>query len=179
MAQTTVITITHGTESLRTIQDMLKRPASKPKDEAITVSNFFRAAVAGNRSCKFDVQVSGGSSVAATGTVTLAAMVAADTVTVASVVFTCVASGATGNQFNLGGTDTITATNLAAAINASASLSQVAMATSTGPVVTVTAALKGKIGNSLGLAISLHGSVSGALLTGGVNTTANVYRLGV
>jgi hypothetical protein len=46
-----------------------------------------------------------------------ASIVAGDTVTVGSSVFTAVASGAGANQFNIGGTAVITATNLVAAIN--------------------------------------------------------------
>jgi hypothetical protein len=44
---------------------------------------------------------------------------AGNTVTVCGVVFTCVASGATGNQFNVGAALTNSLTNLVAAINAS------------------------------------------------------------
>lgn len=47
-------------------------------------------------------------------------VVAGDVVTINGLAFLCVASGATGRQFNVGATDTDTATNLVAAINASA-----------------------------------------------------------
>jgi phage tail sheath gpL-like len=107
----------------------------------------------------------------ASGTVTLSSLVATDTVTVNGVVFTAVASGATGNQFNVGGSDTITATNLAVAINASvtAKVVNVVTASASGPVVTVTAVQPGLQGNMNTLAISAHGSVSGAFLTGGTD----------
>lgn len=105
------------------------------------------------------------------GTITLSSMVATDTVTVNGVVFTCVASGATGNQFNVGGSDTITATNLAKAINASvtAKIINVVTASSALAVVTVTAVQPGLQGNMNTLAISAHGSVSGAFTTGGTD----------
>lgn len=51
--------------------------------------------------------------------VTLAGVIANDTVVINGRTFTCVASGATGNQFNVGGTDIVTATNLAASVIAS------------------------------------------------------------
>lgn len=109
------------------------------------------------------------SAVAATGTVTLASSISGDTVTINGVVFTEVASGATNNQFNHGATDTITAANLASAINISttANVNRVVSATSAAAIVTITSKVPGNIGNLGTLAISAHGSVSGATLTGG------------
>jgi phage tail sheath gpL-like len=107
----------------------------------------------------------------ASGTFTLASMVATNTVTINGVVFTCVASGATGNQFNVGGTDALTATALAAAINASvtALVVNVVTAAAVGAVVTVTAVDPGLVGNSITIANSANGTASGARLTGGTN----------
>lgn len=51
-------------------------------------------------------------------TINLAGVVANDVVKVLGITYTCVAAGAVAQQFNVGGTDAITATNLAAAINA-------------------------------------------------------------
>lgn len=68
-------------------------------------------------------------------TITLTSVVATDAVTVGETKFTAVASGATGDQFNVGVDDTETAVNLAAKINALAGVT----ATSDGAVVTVTA----------------------------------------
>jgi hypothetical protein len=67
--------------------------------------------------------------------VKFASVVATNAITINGVVFLCVASGATGNQFNVGGTDTISATNLAAVINASvtAGIAGMVTATSIGP----------------------------------------------
>ena len=67
--------------------------------------------------------------------ITLTSVVATDAVTVGETTFTCVASGATGDQFDVGIDDTATAVNLAAKINALAGVT----ATSDGDVVTVTA----------------------------------------
>lgn len=96
----------------------------------------------------------------AAGTVTLASMVATDTITVNGVVFTCETSGATGNQFNVGGTDTITAANAAVAINASvtAKVAGYVTASSVGVVLTVTAVQPGLSGNMFTLAVSAHGT---------------------
>lgn len=111
--------------------------------------------------------------VSATGTVTLSASANADTVTINGVVFTEVASAPTNNQFVHGGTDTITAANLAAAINSSttATIANNISATSAAAVVTVLSREMGTLGNLQTLAISAHGSVSGANLTGGTDGT--------
>lgn len=68
-------------------------------------------------------------------TITLTSVVATDAVVVNGTTFTAVASGATGDQFNVGVDDAATATNLAAKIHALAGVS----ATSDAAVVTVTA----------------------------------------
>jgi hypothetical protein len=103
------------------------------------------------------------------GTITLAAMVAGDTITINGVVFTAETSGATGNQFNVGASDTITAANAAKAINASvtANVLGVVFATSASNVVTITAVQPGLQGNMNTLAISAHGAVASASTTAG------------
>jgi hypothetical protein len=115
----------------------------------------------------------------ASGTITLASMVATDTVTINGVVFTAVASGATGNQFNVGVSDTATAANLAAAINASvtANVVHVVFAASTLNVVTVTAVQPGLQGNMNTLAISSHGYVSNTSATPSPLLTAATYAV--
>lgn len=112
--------------------------------------------------------------VQASGTVTLSSSVSTDTVTINGTVFTEVASGATNNQFNHGASDTITAANLAAAINASTTpnIQNNVSATSALAVVTVLSKAQGTIGNFQTLAISAHGSVSAGTLAGGTDGTA-------
>lgn len=111
---------------------------------------------------------------AASGTVTCATVIATNTVTIGGVTFTAVTGAAGANQFDRsGGTDTLVAAALAAAINASvtAGVAGCVTATSSGAVVTITAAQPGKIGNAITLASS--GStvaVSGARLANGAET---------
>lgn len=142
------------------------------------LKNEFEGLEQGTRTAYVTVSTGG---TQASGTITLSSMVATDTVTINGVVFTAIASGATGNQFNVGGTDTITATNLAATINASTSAKIVnqVLASSATNVVTVTALVSSSIGNLYTLAISAHGSVSGAVLTGGVDGTTASGNFGV
>ena len=51
------------------------------------------------------------------GTITLSSVIAGNSVTINGVILTCVSSGASGQQFNVGASDTITAANLAACID--------------------------------------------------------------
>ena len=71
--------------------------------------------------------------------ITLTSVIPTDEVVVGTTTFTAVASGATGNQFNVGIDDTATAVNLAAKIDALANIT----ATSDAAVVTVTSTVPG------------------------------------
>lgn len=180
----TLVTITHGSEAFQTAKDLLLKPSSKPRQAMVWFSRFFDAVSIGNRSAKVTAQVTTGDQVAATGTITFSAFAAADTFTIGTQTFTCEASGASGNnQFNVGGTDTLSAAAAVTVINAHPSLSGVVTATSSGAVITVTAAVSGLIGNQIGLAISAHGSVSASKMAGGANPTTSsaisTFRAGV
>lgn len=130
--------------------------------------DFFKRIASGMRPAV--VQTKTGA-VKATGTITLSSHVATNTVTVNGITFTCVASGATGNQYNVGASDTLTAEALAAAINANTTLDGMVVATAASGVVTLTALIPGEIGNAVTLAISANGSVSAARMAGGTNGT--------
>lgn len=69
--------------------------------------------------------------------------VATDTITIGGVVFTAIASGATGNQFNIGADTTITATNLTSVLNANATISALYTATSSTNIITLTEKVSG------------------------------------
>lgn len=186
MANTVVLTITTGSEATQTIKNIFLKPTSIQREQARAVGDYFLAAAAGLRTCSFDSQVNGGASVAASGTYTFSgAASASDTVLINGVTFTAETSGATGNQWNIGSSATQTATNLAAAINGSATagINTIVSATSALGVVTITALVKGTIGNAVTIAKGTDSgsvnTVSGARLTGGVNTTTNVYHYGL
>lgn len=121
-----------------------------------------------------------GNAVQASGTVTFsAAATANDQFIINGTTFTCVNSGATGNQWNKGTTATETAANLVIGVNASATAlvtGQVVASSALG-VVTITSLNYGVFGNSVTIAKGTDfGSVmtvSGARLTGGaVDPTA-------
>lgn len=123
-----------------------------------------------------------GDTTAATGTLTFASVIATDAFTVNGVTFTAVASGATGNQFNVGVDDTATAANAVTAVNASASalVANHVTATSAAGVVTMTADYGGTPGNAITIASGdATITASGARLTGGADGTEDTYSYGV
>lgn len=145
--------------AVATLNNLLSDSASRPKPFSQKVRNFFQGLSGGARSAtvKFGGVSSSANSVQASlnGTFT-GAPTAADTITVNGVVFTARASGATGDEFNIGGTVSITAANFAAAVNASASAaaSGVVSASSALGVVTLTCLIPGVIGNAITVAES-------------------------
>lgn len=109
----------------------------------------------------------------AVGTITLAAAVAGNTVTVNGLTYTAVTGAAADNtQFSVDGTDTADATALAAAINDREANSNYAVtATSALGVVTVKAVADGTAGNAITLAkVGAPVTLSGATLAGGTAT---------
>jgi hypothetical protein len=96
-------------------------------------------------------------------------------VTINGTAFTFVASGATGNQVNIGANLAASMTALAVVLNASV-VAGVALATYTGTATALNIAFDvlGSTGNTFTLAASIspasNGTVSGATLTGGLNS---------
>lgn len=122
--------------------------------------------------------------VAASGTITFTSIADADTVTVNNRIYTAKTSGASGaQQFNIGGSDTVAATNFQAKVNADTStniLDVVVASSASAGVTTITAAYPGNIGNGLTIAISAHGSVSGSgRISGGTQGTVANYVHGL
>lgn len=103
-----------------------------------------------------------------------------DTVTVNGVLFTCVASGAVGNQFNKGGSDTITCANLAAAINSSTSAGVFGLITATSSTTTLKlrATTSGTGPNSYTLTATAGWTATGATFTNGKATSNNKFDYG-
>lgn len=120
----------------------------------------------------------------ATGTFTLTSVIATDVCSINGVSFTCVSSGATGNQFNVGADDDETADNLVAAINGSVTAlvagyvtAEKTSSAASPAVVTITSDFPGLAGNQTVIATSDSTIVvSAARLTGGaVDPTAKNY----
>lgn len=110
-----------------------------------------------------------GQATPASGTFTFSSIANTNTLSINGVTFTCVTSGATGNQFNVGASDTEAAANAAAAINASATalIAGYVTATSALGVVTITSVQRSITGNQTTITGGTHVTASGARLTGG------------
>lgn len=124
----------------------------------------------------------------ASGTVTAASVLAADTVTVDGRVYTAIANGATPafGQFSIGADDNECAANLAAAINLGeqADTTSKVTATASSAVVTIKARAEGTGGNSIALATSNNTRLakSGTALangtaTGGIKSTSATNQI--
>ena len=178
----TDISITHD-DSKTQIQQIIK---STTGNELITeVINYLKALRAGSRAGTMDVQVGQGASVAASGTFVFTGVpTAGETCVVAGQTFTALANASTitdaGAQFKLGTTAPTAATNLATAINAHSTIADfLTAASSSTSTVTITADVKGTIGNAIATTESLSNcTAGGALFTGGVDVTANSYNFG-
>lgn len=146
------------------------------------ISDFFMGIAMGSRG--FNGYVSANGAVA-TNAVTFSSLANNDTVTVNGVTYTAKTSGASGvQQFNLGGSDTAAATNFAAVLNGSAGqppakIFGVVTASSAAAVVTINAIEPGAVGNLYTLAISAHGSVTGANFAGGTDGTITALSKGL
>lgn len=143
------------------------------------IGTWFQSVGMGTRSASIKVYNTG---VQASGTVTFSSIAAADTVTVNGVVFTASASPSGNNQFLVTGGDTLAAAALAVKLNATNAPNKVLnviSATSALAVITVTCTESGQIGNLCTLAISAHGSVSGANFTAGTDGTVISVAKGI
>jgi phage tail sheath gpL-like len=141
------------------------------REGATDLAAYIQSLAAGVRAATMTCKVG---AIQASGTFTLDTVIATDACSINGVSFDCVASGATGNQFNLGADDEETAANLAAAINASqtALVLGVVEATAEAEVVTVKAKQPGLVGNAIAIATAdATITVSGARLTGGTDGT--------
>ena len=117
--------------------------------------------------------------VSAVNAVTLASIVQNDTVTVCGTVFTGKDAPAGAVQFLTGTTDELSAVSLAAVINAHTTVGKLVTATSALKVVSLTCNTPGLVGNFLTLAISAHGSVTGAVFASGAEGNNGTLHQGI
>ena len=149
-------------------EELLETPASNHQEHAKKLENFFKAAASGHQACQIEQISDDTALVRASATLTCASVVEDNTCVINGVTLIAKASPAGESQFLVEATNTLQAATIAAAINAHSSLVGIVTASSSGAVVTVSAASKGLIGN----AITLVGTVtvlaaSAARLAGG------------
>src|SRR5574343_1125761 len=97
--------------------DLFNKSTTAPKEAALGLAMLFEDIASGAKNGVINVKI-GAVAASKAGTFT-GAPTATETVTIKGVAFTARASGATGNEFNIGGTVTLTASALKDAINAS------------------------------------------------------------
>jgi hypothetical protein len=170
---------------------IFSKPTTDQREQGGAIADYFEAAIAGLRKCTFGTIVNNAGGVAATGTIVFsAANSVGDTIIINGVTFTAVASGATGNHFNVGSSATTQANLVAQAINAASNslVNPFLNVNAASGTVTFTATQivglfpLGSAGNLITIAKGVDSgsvmTVSGARLTGGVDASPNLYHLG-
>lgn len=152
------------------------------KAQVAALYKLFNSLLSGGKHANIDVYSSTSAPVAASGTVTVGAPNATDTLVVGGVTFTG-DDTPEGAQFDTSGTAAEAATSLAAAINAHATLSKIVEAVADDDEVTITCLQKGVVGNFITLAETGSSlTLSGAALaggTGGIEGEAQNYSVGI
>lgn len=163
-------------------KSLVDTDTSNPKTWANKFFNFFRAAKSGIYNSQIEMVTSSTNLVRASGTVTVASISAGDTITINGTTLTSSATPSGQSQFLSTGSDTVVAAAIVTCINAHTSLTGIVTATSSAGVVTVSAAVKGLIGNCITLASSngVRLAVSGSRLASGagMDGSAVAYGLG-
>lgn len=183
MASTVVLTI-HSEESQALVNPRVRVGADKDKEGCRALKNYLARISTGQTRAKIDVQSGDAAPVAASGTFTLASVIATDACTIGTTTFTFTSSPTLSTDVEVDGADnTADAAALAAAINAHATVSQIVTASSDGAVVTITAKQKGVVGNFIPISDADSTiTTSGAFLTGGTGGAQNAaqqYVLGL
>lgn len=143
------------------------------------IGSWFQSVGIGSR-CFNGAVFAGGTP--ATNAVTFSSFVAGDTVTVNGVVFTGSDTASTNVEILTGGTDATVAASFVSLINsasAPAKVLGVLQASAASNVVTLNAIDPGAIGNLYTLAISAHGSVTGATFASGADGTITLLSKGL
>lgn len=184
-----VITVKND-ETQAVVNQILRLNSTKDREVALAVSRYFKDLAAGRQRAAFKLQSSPDDPVAPTQTITCdqSAATADDVVSILGIDLTAKASGASTDEFNIGDNDTDLATNLAAAINAQATLSKFMTAESAAAVVTITLHYSGSLGDYLQTSSSTVSSGtpfsfsdSGAFddATGGIEDEGSTYECGI
>lgn len=156
-------------------------PTGDPKGWAKRMVTFFNGVGGGLEPCSVEQVTSATALVRASGTLTVASISANDTCVINGTTLTAKASPSGAAEFLSTGTDTVVAAAVAACINANSSFTGLVTATSSGAVVTVSAAQKGVMGNCITLVgTATRFAASVARLAGGTGNDGSVvtYALG-
>lgn len=153
------------------------RPMNSDARRSFNGLGNYMSALAGDPYIGYMRMITG--AVVASGLITFTGRPVADeTLSVLNTTLTAKDSGANGTtQFNTAVSNTTTATNLAACINANTTLNKQVVATSALGVVTITSLIPGTIGNGLQLSEAMTTTAATAF-SGGVNGTIYTFYNG-
>jgi hypothetical protein len=156
--------------------DALWRLTSTDADRSMNgLINYFAALSAKTRSAYIQTFME---PIAATATVTFNGLpTATQTYSIGNNIYTAVASGATGTQFNIGATAAETANNFMLAIRGYATARPVYRASVNGAVVTITAQEPGAFGNTITVSTALSNVVT-TTFTGGSDGIVDTLACG-
>lgn len=149
--------------------------ASSRQKSLSNASNLLKGLASGTVDGKVDVHYSATNGVAAAGTITIthANVTNGDTTTICNTVITAATSGNGTTSWTIGADATADGVALAACINANTTLNKIVVATAAAGVVTVTAVVKGLIGNGLALATSDATAFALVAFTGGAGGSSS------
>lgn len=149
------------------------KPA-QDKENLTRILNLIKGLESGALQGAIFIQTSTDDPVAATATATItyASLADGDTIVIFGVTITCRTGTPIANEFKKETDATVSAVNLAAAINANATLSKYMTATSALGVVTLTSNLRGAIGNFLAILAETGNGMVVAQWTGGTGGPA-------
>lgn len=178
------VVLTFKSPATQALLDQKLKLSGKDKAGTQAVVQFVKDLLSGQQVGTLDVQTGASDPVAASGTFTLASVIATDAFTIGTQTFTFSSTPANENQIEVDGADdTADAVAAAAAINAHSVTGKIVRATSALGVVTVTALQKGVVGNMIPISdADTTITTSGAFLTGGTggaDSAATSYRLGL
>lgn len=132
----------------------VEEPTSNPRKWAQKFENFFKGMKSGQYPANVEQITDDTALVRASGTITVASIQANDTITINGTTITGKASPSGASEFDSDGSDTVVATAIVDCINAHSSFTGIVTATSALGVVTISAYVKGVIGNCITLASS-------------------------
>lgn len=163
-------------------EELMEVSSTKPKEWCKKAEQLFKSINAGLIPAIVEQITDDTSFVRASGTATVASLLADDTITINGITLTGKSSPAGESQFDSDGSGTVVAAAIASCINAHSSLVGIVTASSSGAVVTISAYVYGLIGNAVTLASSngIRLAVSAARLAGGagLGEAPVVYSLG-
>lgn len=142
-----VITVTLDETKVNVDRDLIAETGHSQL-AGLKLKDFFKSLTSGIRPARVRTE---NNAIKASGTLTGTSVIATDAIAINGLTLTCVASGATADQWNLGASDALTMAALADKINGHASLAGIVTAAAVDTVVTVYAGRPGAIGNCITL----------------------------